>query len=223
MSASPDDPRVSGAAVEVVCLEGDEPLVAEGRVHRVADGCYILDLDRPVDAIRPGARTILNFPGSDAPRVIARAVSAVGNRLRCEQVEERERERRAWPRLVAGIPLRYRVLRGAETVVEVDAWLKGSDAPRERGAWHEPDPLMNFSVAGLRFDTRGPGEVGDVLLLEFQVGADPRRHRATGRVRHVGEADEDGLRSVAVSFEQIAPEAENALTELTLTIQDALL
>jgi hypothetical protein len=216
--------------VEVVCTSGDVPFVAEGRISRFAEGTYTVDLDRDATALEPGAVAILNFLDGTTPRVIARISEARGNQLTCTQQQIREREQRAFPRLHGGLPVRYRVLTADEAADERTAWMSGDDGPNQRGTWLTPDEFMNFSVTGLRFDAPDVAGEGDELLIELGVRGRRDRWRCTARVVRLFDIPPDeqfeGSNSkhrLAISFEDIPEDAQHALSEMTLDIQEALL
>jgi hypothetical protein len=211
--------------VDLVCTGGAIPFMASGHAL-FADGAWTVHLDREVGHLNPGTAAILSFTDPDQPRIIGQVVEASGNRLLVAEKHKREREKRAYPRLVGGVPLRYRLLHRTEERAETLAWLSGDKSPLNRGEWITPDDLMNFSVTGLRFESDAEAEAGQVLLLDLGV----RGHgswRCTARVVRTFDAPPDGVpngsRSLAVSFEVIPTEAEEALTEMTLAIQDAML
>lgn len=222
--------RTAAKVVDVVCISGDLPFVAQGCIATASGTTYVVDADRDAGAVEPGARVILNFLDDDLPRVVGRVQSVRGNRIECVFEHTREKERREFPRLVAGLPVRFRVVAGAEAVREISAWLGGSPEPLARGDWHVPDEFMNFSVTGLRFECAPVCAEGDLLLVEFGIRGRAERWRATARViRAIPVAEEDledagsPMVRVAVGFEQIPAEAQNALSEMTLDIQEALL
>jgi hypothetical protein len=207
--------------VEVVCTAGALPFVAQGRVREVDAGLYTVDLDQDAGAAPMGGRAILSFPGGSAPRVIARVEGASGNTLTLRQQGVRDRERRDFPRLHGGIPVAWRRLAVTERAAERAAWLAGDPAVRERGAWVEPDRFMNFSVSGLRFELSGEVAQGDLLLIDLGVPGASGRWRCTAVVRRVFPDDEKP--SVAVEFEDIPEAASEALSDLTLDLQEEML
>ena len=84
---------------------------------------------------------------------------------------------------------------------------------------------MNFSVSGLRFDAQHELEAGHLLIIRLQVGDSGPVWRTSARVVRVFEVarDSTAVCSVAVSFESLPDEAQDALSELTLQIQETLL
>ena len=127
-------------------------------------------------------------------------------------------DKRDFPRLHAGIPLSYRLADSGQAA----AWVAGEAIA---GDWIEPDPYMNFSVGGVRFDAPHPMEGGEVLIIKLRIGEDSPTWRATGRVVRVFKVAEGSTAacSAAVSFDELPIEARDALSELTLKIQDTLL
>ncbi len=212
----------SAVPVEVVCTAGPIPFVAQGRVFEVTMGRYVIDLDQDASTLPAGARAIVSFVGGDSARVIGRVVEVRGNRMVVSQDGVRSRERRTFPRLHGGIPLRYRNMGPGDHDFEVAGYLRGDAGPAERGEWLSPGEFMNFSVTGLKFDPPGPMAVEDLLLVQLGVRGRPDTWRCTARVVAV-EAGSEGRASVAVEFEAIPDGAQEALTSLTLQIQDALL
>ena len=228
MSVSTDP--TTDVPVEVVCTSGALPFVAEGGVTRFADGRYTIALDRDASDLKAGSSVILNFLDGETPRVIAHIESASGTTLMCTQHKVRAREKRIFPRLHGGLPVRYCVVgQGSNAEARVSAWLGGDAQAVDDGEWHTPDEFMNFSVTGLRFDGPDIAYEGDSLLLELGVrGREDRWHCSATIVRifDIPEDEQDpetGYRhSFAVNFVDIPTEAQEALTEMTLEIQEAL-
>lgn len=217
--------------VEVVCTASEVPFVAEGRISRFSEGTYTIALDRDATRLESGNAVILNFLDGTTPRVIARITEVRNNEVTCSQQKVREREKRAFPRLHGGLPVRYQVVgAGAAADAIVAAWLAGDDGPSTEGDWHAPDEFMNFSVTGLRFEAPDIANEGDALILELGVRGHKPRWRCGARVVRIfdippDEQDPDtGFKHrLAVSFEEIPPAAQQALSEMTLDIQEALL
>ena len=82
-----------------------------------------------------------------------------------------------------------------------------------------------FSVGGLRFDAQHELETGHLLIIKLRVGDDGPTWRSSARVVRVFDvaSDSDAVCSVAVSFETLPTEARDALSALTLQIQETLL
>ena len=208
--------------VEVVCTAGPVPFVAHGRVRAVEDGLYVIDLDKDAAQLSPGARAIVSFADGAAARVIGRVVEVRGNQVLVSKDGLRNRERRSFPRLHGGIPLRYRNLGPGAHDIEAATWLRGGPPARGADEWLSPDEFMNFSVTGLKFDAPAGVGIDDLLLVELGVRGRPDAWRCTARVVFV-EPGAEGKPSAAVEFEQIPEGAQAALSDLTLQIQEALL
>ena len=85
---------------------------------------------------------------------------------------------------------------------------------------------MNFSVSGLCFDTHMNCKAGDLVLMHMGLKNQQKRWNCTARVVRVDPIDqtESGQQrwSVAVCFDFVPSEAQEALTDMTLDIQEAL-
>ncbi len=92
-----------------------------------------------------------------------------GCRLQVKTERVVDSDKREFPRLQGGLSVRYRVLADREAGRSSKAWLAGEDLPPGDGEWREPDPFMDFSGSGLRFDDQLVCEEEDLLLVEMQV------------------------------------------------------
>lgn len=225
-NAPGDDPSSQGSdakPAELVCTSGPTPFIAEGRATQHESG-WTVHLVQDASSLSIGTHAILSFSEEDLPRVIGRVAGVQGNRVELEQRVLRARERRAFPRLIGGLQLRVRALSADEADAEVDRWTGGDASMLDGGDWFEPDELMNFSVTGLRFDSPPDVTADQVLLLDMGI-------RKSGRWRCVAQVirvfteplDGDGNGQIAVHFLEIPPAAEDALAELTLSIQESML
>ena len=210
--------------VEMVCTSGPIPFVATGRARADGDD-WIIHLSQDASHLAPASHAILTFDDPTRPRILGRVRAVKGNQVILEERIVRERERRAFPRLIAGLQIEARALLATEVLAESRAWMSGSDAPRDRGDWFRPDDLMNFSVTGLRFEA--PESVGAQQQLLLEVGVrNQGRWRCTARVVRTfappvgGDPSE---RQVAVEFIDVPDGLEAALADLTLSIQDTML
>ena len=212
--------------VDIVCAKGDIPFLARGRVRSQHLGTFTIDVDRDTTGLSVGARVILSQPDGRSDRIVARIDSVLGNELVCSQEQLRQRERREFPRLHGGLPVRYRRLSMAEFTATATRWLRGSTDPAVVGAedaWCQPERFMNYSVTGLRFRTDDDVRFHEVVLLELGVPDGPERWRCTARCVHAGDVDADGVQVIALEFVQIPDEARAALTDMTLDAQALLL
>jgi hypothetical protein len=212
--------------VDIVCANGDIPFLARGRVRSQRLGIFTIDVDRDSSGLSVGARVILSQPDGRSDRIVARVDSAIGNTLICSQEQLRQRERREFPRLHGGLPVRYRRLSMAEFTATATRWLRGSEDPSVVGGadvWRQPERFMNYSVTGLRFRTDDDVRFHEVVLLELGVADSTDRWRCTARCVHAGPVDPDGAQVIALEFIQIPAEARAALTDMTLDAQAVLL
>lgn len=212
--------------VELLCLTSDGPLMFEGRARYGAEGDQIeVDLSAPASNKLQGSQAIITFPVKGAPRVTAQIIHAEGNRLSLTSPRLRPRDKRLYPRLYGNIPLRYRLHNDSEGELSVHRWLAGSTHGGPQPPLRTPEPFMNFSVSGLCFEDTISIEHDAMLLLEMGVGELPDRWRATGRVVRVQKLPDGDtpLYSIALNFETLPDDAMQALSDFTLTIQEALL
>jgi hypothetical protein len=114
--------------------------------------------------------------------------------------------------------------------------MRGEDGPAREGEWWEPDPFMDFSGSGLKFEDRLHCEAGDLVLLELSIPPAETLWRATARVVRVEPIEREGVEDadpatgdrepthrVAIEFIDLPQEAAEALAAFTLKIQGALL
>ena len=210
-------------SVRVLCTSGELPVMVHGQVTHQDDHTLTVESAESTARLSAGDRVVLAFSGEDRSRITG-TISGItdvegGHRIEVARSGQRVRDQRDFPRLVAGLPIRYRVV----DQNEADAWLDGGEDPAE--GWHSPDPFMNFSVGGLRFEAEKTVETNDLLLVDFAVGEAAKRWRTTARVIRAfdPETPSSPTRPIAVAFVQIPGAAQEALTDLTLTIQDNLL
>jgi len=211
-------------SVRLLCTSGDVPVMVNGEVSSEADGIIVVQPAGSAEQLSPGDRVVLTFADADQRRVTG-TIQTIGTgddgagRIEVTCTDQRDRDQRDFPRLFAGLPIRYRLADSATAT----AWLAGEEA--EDGDWFRPDPFMNFSVGGLRFDADRSVATNDLLLIDFAVSEAGARWRLTGRVIRVFEpASPDAeTHSIAVALVAVPDEAHEALSDLTLKIQDTLL
>jgi len=222
--------------VEVLCLSVSPPLIKKGKITSQEAGfCEVL-LDHSRSALEPGMRVVIEGGPGSGLRLTGVIAQKDGHRLRVETERSVQPDKRAFPRLPGGIRLRYRVLSPKEGTGAVRAWLGGQKTPGHEGTWFEPDPFMDFSGSGIRFQDQLRCQVDDFLLVEVQVPPAENRWRATARVVRVEplrpeetEALDDeqqrlgATHQIAIHFVDLPAEAREALTAFTLRIQNALL
>lgn len=210
--------------VDVIHVSSPALSTRAGWIRRFDDGVYEVDLEEDAADIAEGSRVVLNWAEAPGRRVTATVVHRQGRRLEAQEKRAQRPDHRIWPRQVGGVDLCYRVLdAGADQ--ERRAWMDGELGVDDR--WHRPDPFMNFSVTGLRFDDGETCRSGDTLLCELGIPGEARRWRGIARVVRVwpipeGEQDptsEGASHRVAVQFTDLPSDAAEALTHYTLRMQ----
>lgn len=212
--------------VDIVCAQGPIPFLARGRVRSQRLGTYTIDVDRDATPLPVGARIILSYPDGQSDRIVATVERVDGNELVCSQQQLRQRERREFPRLHGGVPLRYRRVDPNRFTATAARWLRGSQVPAVVGppeSWIEPERFMNYSVTGLRFRTDDDVRLHEIVLLELGVPDRKDRWRCTARCVHAGPNPDGEGQIIALEFVQIPGDARAALTDMTLDAQAVLL
>jgi hypothetical protein len=192
--------------------------VREARLVRYQDAIYDIELEAEPDGdpLARGTRAVLNLQTQPPRRVVTTVQEASGRHLRLRERSHVEPEKRTWPRLHGGVPLRYR----AADAAEASRWMAGEAVG---GRWGEPDPFMSFSVTGVSFDDVTDVEQGGLVILELGVGDAPGRWRATADVVRATPLPQPGQKRLALDFRELPEPARDALTQQTLRIQRALL
>jgi|GEM_PF-6919564 hypothetical protein len=219
--------------IELVCTGGPLPAILRGRLAHLLDGVIVVDVDQTPIGVAEGQKAILNIIDGKAPRVLGSISRIDGRRITLLQTALRERERRIYPRLLAGLPLRFRLPPRDRAGEEAVAWLRGEVQPEDLGAWQVQDNLTNFSVTGLSFDAAEPAQGGDLILIELGMPGRDERWRCTGLIIRVFDvpADEVDANSegapcnyrYALTFEVIPHAAQTALSDLTMELQAAMI
>jgi len=212
--------------VELLCLTPDGPVMFMGRARTVEEDEIEVNLNGPANRTIAGSQAIISFPtSSDAPRITAKVLSTDGNRIALSCPQLRPRDKRLFPRLYGNIPLRYQVHNPEDGELVIHRWLAGSTRDLVPRPWFSPEPFMNFSVNGLSFEAEQGCKMGDVLLLHMGVGESTERWRATGKVVRMKEVtvDDKPMFEIAIAFETLPDNAMEALSDFTLSIQEALL
>ena len=209
-------------AIRIFSAQGDVPVLVDGTLsHQDEAGAELL-CSEGAGRLAPGAKVVLTITGEPEKRTgtITALTPAEdgGFSVTFSDGERYSSDKRDFPRLHAGLPIAYRLADKGQAA----KWLAGEDL---EGPWTEPDPYMNFSVGGLRFDAQHELETGHLLIIKLRVGDDGPIWRSSARVVRVFDvaSDSDAVCSVAVSFETLPTEARDALSELTLQIQETLL
>jgi hypothetical protein len=213
----------SSESVRVLRTSGEVPVMVHGQLCSQSDQTVVVEATGTAGGLSAGDRVVLSFGTPDQGRISGTIQSITdvdgGQQIQVSCAAAHDRDKRDFPRLCAGLPIRYRVA----SAEDGQAWVAGSPAPTQ--GWFTPDPFMNFSVSGLRFDADRSVQADDLLALDFAIADGSPRWRITARVIRVftPESEDSPTHSVAVSFAHLPEGANTALSELTLKIQDNLL
>ena len=206
-------------AARIICASGKTPIMANGTLLSRAETEVTVQCDASAAAIEQGAKVVLTFDegGERWTGVVDTVENHDGNiHLRVVAPNAHTSDKRDYPRLHAGLPIRYRV----GTPNDASDWLTGTAVEDH---WHTPDPYMNFSVSGLRFEVTEDIREGQLLLISLRIGESESVWRTTATVIRVFEGDASTHRTAAVSFKHLPDDALSALSDLTLQIQETLI
>ena len=228
--------NLSNVPVEVLCLSSTPPLIEKARITCCESGVCEVLLDKSETALQAGMQVVLNSGPDNTLRIMGVVVEMAGSRMRVKSKRVVRPDKRSFPRIYGGVHVRYQVLSGPESEARAAKWLAGNDGPASKGTWWEPDPFMDFSGSGLKFQDQLRCKVYDLLLLDLQVAPHKDHWHATARVVRVEPLPPDDLdvqdmeqqkdvptHQIAVHFEELPQKAREALADFTLRIQNALL
>ncbi len=222
--------------VEIICLSVSPPVIRNGRVTCQGEGPCEVVLEEPEPRLEPGMRVVLDGgPDSDL-RIKGLVTGMEGLRLRVETERVVPPDKRSFPRMYGGIYVRYRILDAGAGEEKAAAWVAGGDAPGQDGEWREPDPFMDFSGTGLRFEDQLHCKPEDWMLVELGLPSSEDLWRVTARVVRVDPIRREDFEArdekkpvpapthqIAVQFVDLPADATEALTAFGMRIQDALL
>jgi hypothetical protein len=210
--------------VEIICLSVTPPVIRNGRVTCQGEGPCEVVLEEPEPRLEPGMRVVLDGGPDRDLRIKGLVTGMEGLRLRVETQRVVPPDKRSFPRMFGGLHVRYRILTA------------GEDATGEGGVWREPDPFMDFSGTGLRFEDQLHCKTEDRMLIELRLPSSEELWRVAARVVRVDPIRSEDLEArgetkpaqspthqIAVQFVDLPAEAAEALTEFGMRIQDALL
>lgn len=212
---------------EILHLASVPPLMGTGKLTCTTKGDCTFILDNPLD-FSSGMQVVIDS-GADGLRIAGVIRRVFGNRVEVEAKQIKESDKRTFPRMQGGIVLTYHVVKDPELPSK---WMKGENLQHLN--WHSPDPFMDFSVSGLRFEHALICNPNDTLLLELAIPNTDNLWRAVARVVRVGEIPEEELQNydddelrpthwIAVHFVELSTEAREALMAFTIQIQEAFL
>jgi hypothetical protein len=226
----PGKDKLLDVPVEVLSLASDPPLILSGRVTcRDEETCDVL-LDDQEHAFAEGMKVIVDAGEATELRVVGTIGLVQDNLIHVESRTLVRRDKRIFPRTYGGIRLRYLVA----PPQAAEPWVEDGEVPE--GEWCQPDPFMDFSGSGLKFEDQERCKSGDTLLLELRIPPTNDAYRATARVirlfpipaEEIEASERDPAlpvptHQIAVHFENLPPEAVEALMAFTLRVQDALI
>ena len=208
------------ADVEVLCLTTEGPLWLHGHARMLEDESIELMLDADPKGCIVGSKVILTIPGSPGPMMSLLVEETDGRQLFLRPAKVHHRDKRLFPRHFGHIPLRYRLVDPSEGELIIHRWIREGGGPAK--GWEQPEPYMNFSVSGVSFERKDPPDMDQQVLVDLGVGDIDHRWKVLAQVVRVLELPDDKY-EVALSFENISEDAREALSSLTLSIQEALL
>jgi hypothetical protein len=216
--------------VRVLSTSSEVPVMVNGTVSNDTESALVVHCSSEASALSSGCKVVLTFnDGTDKISGTVTNVQPMGEHnfnVEISKETVHQRDMRDFPRLWAGLPIRYQnaAQSGTDTEAVRSAWNAGAATD---GVWYTPDPYMNFSVGGLRFNAPPSVKESDVLLIELCLVEGGTTWRTTGKVMRVfddlHETDQGPQNSVAVAFIDLPSDALDELSNLTLQIQDTLL
>jgi hypothetical protein len=206
--------------VEVLCLTTQGPLWLHGHARMMEEDCIELMLTSELKGCILGSKVILTIPDSPGPMMSLLVEETHGEQLLLRPAQVHHRDKRLFPRHFGHIPLRYRLIEPEEGELIIHRWIRDGGAPAE--GWEQPEPYMNFSVSGVSFERLVAPDMDQKVLVDLGVGDIDHRWKVLAQVVRVLELPDDKY-EVALSFENISEDAREALSTLTLSIQEALL
>ncbi|MDJ0523236.1 MAG: hypothetical protein QNJ90_14295, partial [Planctomycetota bacterium] len=107
----------------LVCTSTAPVRVVPVTIRRFDGSSY--EVEAPEDAVEPGVDVVLDLASQDLPIVRARTGTWQDGRLRLEVVTSQERDHREFPRMAAGIHMRYRCMPASVTDAACASWMAG--------------------------------------------------------------------------------------------------
>jgi hypothetical protein len=167
-----------------------------------------------------GSKIILHFSDEEGPMLSLRYYDQEKNKIHLQFSQVHQRDKRSFPRHYGNIPMSFRIISKEEEELAIKQWLSKSINTNEH--WKTPDPFMNFSLGGLSFEHSTSLNRGTMLLLDIGIGQSTKRWRATGHVVRSIEINSTNF-DIAIEFSALPDGALEELSDLTLSVQEALL
>ena len=202
---------------DFLALSAVPPIATQGQLTCSDSHCTV-ELPQPMPLLAAGTRVVVASRGEQAFRVLGTVASHEGTRVRIKVGRVVPADQRAFPRMVGGITLRYRVLPPGTPDDTLRAWMETGEA---QGEWRQPDPFMDFSGSGLAFEDSVPCSVGDKVLVQFLLPTYTEWWRATAHIVRAQPAAQapDTVQDIAIHFIDLPPGALDALMQYTLRMQ----
>ncbi len=215
--------------VEIIFLTSSGPRTCSGRMVRHDGDKIEVELSaEDASHVEDGTRTMVDSGESSLTRLIG-LVEGIDKRRVSVTVEKSvKRDLREYPRTYGGITTRYRVVEPDKAEAAAISWMAGEALESEKGTWRTPDPYMNFSATGLRFEeSEATCTGGDLILLEMKLPTSEVTWRALAEIVRCAplmeeEQSEEATHFVALNFLEIPSEASQALARFTLRVLSAL-
>ena len=195
--------------VQVFLTSTGVPRILSGWLTAVDGNAYIVEFEE-TDVVVEG-QVVLNFPDSGRERVMTRLDSVDAQAYRFQESRRVAPDKRNYPRLYAGLKVKYR-------------------AQADGGEWFVTDEYMNFSVSGLAFEGSGRVENGSQIDVNIAVSDEDKNWIAVGRVIRCDELEESEHQelasgdvlayTLAVALVSVPPDCREALEALTLRLLD---
>ena len=208
-------------ATQLFVTINGESKVLSGKLVAQKDSTFVVQLDENHTTLEGSA--VLFFTSSERERALTTITEFSDGKVTCEEGVHISPDKRAFPRLFAGINVQYREVSSEES----EAWLKDELVLDD---WFLTDDFMNFSVTGLAFEGAASCKEGALLALRISVGQDTEEWKAIAksiRVTPLADYEQEPLRDgsktvakIAVAFETVPDPCVEALTELTNRVLD---
>jgi len=211
--------------VSAIFTKRTPPTVAVGDFVDFLGSSCVIRLDAGSPAPEPAESLVVEFGDPGLPMVLAHLEREQDGNLHLAIDQFRRRDPREFPRVHAGLHVRYRIAPPNLEASALEAWLAEGVEPQDGVAWRRPEPFMDLSATGLGFDDLRLCDEGDELLLAFSLPGSGAPWRTLVRVMRttpvegeIGVPDPQVVHRVAVSFVRLPPEARQALVEKTIEL-----
>ena len=100
--------------VRVLCTSGETPVMVRGSVSSHNEGTVVVHAAAGAAALSAGDRVVLAFSDEDRGRMAGTVVTVSsaqeGHEIEINCASEHDRDKRDFPRLYAGLPIRYQTV-----------------------------------------------------------------------------------------------------------------